>query len=174
MPDSWCCHWVEKLGRRNPNGCAASRRSAWKFRSQTRSPNILQLSGMFSNTGTPLRQRARSCGTPSSSRPRVGPASIALIVQRRAAIQNCCLCPVQQNFCIDPPVARGVKIRPHQRQQVLQATGCGVSSQIAATDPLPPFVVVTNSELIMCPLYESERGLTIFKCLIGSLIHRIS
>jgi hypothetical protein len=26
------------------------------------------------------------------------PASIALIVQRRAAIQNCCLCPVQQNF----------------------------------------------------------------------------
>ena len=26
------------------------------------------------------------------------PASIARIVQRRAAIQNCCLCPVQQNF----------------------------------------------------------------------------
>ena len=26
------------------------------------------------------------------------PASIALIVQRRAAIQNCCLCPVQQNL----------------------------------------------------------------------------
>ena len=26
------------------------------------------------------------------------PASIALIVQRRAASQNCCLCSVQQNF----------------------------------------------------------------------------
>jgi hypothetical protein len=26
------------------------------------------------------------------------PASIARIVQRRAAIQNCCRCPVQQNF----------------------------------------------------------------------------
>ena len=26
------------------------------------------------------------------------PASIARIVQRRAAIQNCCLCPVEQNF----------------------------------------------------------------------------
>jgi hypothetical protein len=26
------------------------------------------------------------------------PASIALIVQRRAAIQNSCRCPVEQNF----------------------------------------------------------------------------
>jgi hypothetical protein len=45
------------------------------------------------------------------------PASIARIAQRRAAIQNCCLCPVQQNFRADPPVERGVKARPHQGQQ---------------------------------------------------------
>ena len=39
------------------------------------------------------------------------------IVQRRAAIQNCCLCSVQQNFCDDHPVVRCVKVRRHQRQQ---------------------------------------------------------
>ena len=43
------------------------------------------------------------------------PASIARMVQRRAAIQNSCLCPEQQNFCVDPPVVRGQNVRSHHR-----------------------------------------------------------
>jgi hypothetical protein len=49
------------------------------------------------------------------------PVSIARIVQRLAAVQNAFRCSVEQNFCADPPVARGVKRRPHQRQQGLSA-----------------------------------------------------
>ena len=44
------------------------------------------------------------------------PASIARIVQRRAASQNACRCPAEQNFCADPPVPRGVNGWPHQMQ----------------------------------------------------------
>jgi hypothetical protein len=66
-----------------------------------------------------------------------------------------CRCPVQQNFWVDPPVVRGVNVRPHHRQQVLQATDCGVGSQIVATDPVPPFAVVNTSKIfIMRALYE--------------------
>jgi hypothetical protein len=65
------------------------------------------------------------------------PASIALIVQRRAAIQNCCLCPVQQNFRIDSPVIRGVKVRWHHRQcGATGGSGAGSSSSTLVTDPL--------------------------------------
>jgi hypothetical protein len=62
------------------------------------------------------------------------PASIARMVQRRAAIQNSCLCPEQQNFCVDPPDDRGLKARPHQRQQA-----CGdfwAGSSLTATPRL--------------------------------------
>jgi len=74
------------------------------------------------------------------------PASIARIVQRRAAIQNCCRCPVQQNFCVDPPVARGVNVRAHHRQQAFKRN-CGVGSGAASTDPLLPFARIRTSEL---------------------------
>ena len=66
------------------------------------------------------------------------PTSIALIVQRRAAIQNCCLCPVQQNFRADPPVDRGLKARPHHKQQASNA-GFGASSSAAITEKPPRF-----------------------------------
>ena len=60
------------------------------------------------------------------------------------------------NFWADPPVARGTKARPHQRQ--LKATGCAVSSKIGVTDPLPPFVVIKISEISVMPtLYKSGR-----------------
>src|ERR1700751_2842131 len=74
------------------------------------------------------------------------PASIARIVQRRAAIQNCCLCPVQQNFWVDPPVARAVNVRAHHRQQAIKRN-CDVGSGAAITDPLLPFAKLRNSEL---------------------------
>ena len=41
---------------------------------------------------------------------------MARIVQRRAAIQNAWRCSVDQNFCADPPVRRGVNGLPHQMQ----------------------------------------------------------
>ena len=66
------------------------------------------------------------------------PASIARIVQRRAAIQNCCLCREQQNFWVDPPDDRGSKARPHHRQRASQA-GFGSSSSAAVTGTPPRF-----------------------------------
>ena len=60
------------------------------------------------------------------------PASIARMVHRRAAIQNCCLCPEQQNFWVEPPVERGVNARPHHRQRASQA-GFRSSSSAAIT-----------------------------------------
>jgi hypothetical protein len=50
---------------------------------------------------------------------------------------------VQQNFWADPPVARGVKVRSHHRQQASQA-GFGAGSSAAITDPLPPFAATTE------------------------------
>ena len=85
-----------------------------RFRIQADRPSVLDHGKGFFSGGMPLRQRARSCETPSSNR-------FARIVQRRAAIQNCCLCPVQQNLCVDPPVARGVKVRSHHRQRAFEA-----------------------------------------------------
>jgi hypothetical protein len=100
------------------------------------------------------------------------PTSIARIVQRRAAIQNCCRCPVQQNLWVDPPVIRGENVRSHHRQHVFQATDCGVGSQIAATDPVPPFLVVDTSKLfIMRASYERGAPHNIKRCLT-SLIYR--
>src|ERR1700722_4878618 len=61
------------------------------------------------------------------------PASTARIVQRRAAIQNAWRCPVEQNFCADPPVCRGVNGRPHQTQLAAVARGGAMS----VTDPSP-------------------------------------
>jgi hypothetical protein len=69
------------------------------------------------------------------------PASIALIVQRRAAIQNCCLCPVQQNFWLDPPVVRSVKVRSHHRQHASEVGFCAGSSAVR-TRPLLEFTVM--------------------------------
>ena len=97
------------------------------------------------------------------------PASIARIVQRRAAIQNCCRCPEQQNFCADPPVDRGLKVRPHHRQQTSTAVGCGARSSAVAHPPLP-FVLVRTSEIaIIETSYEFGTTLQIFNhCLTGT------
>ena len=90
------------------------------------------------------------------------PASIARIVQRRAAIQNCCLCPEQQNFWVDPPVNRGLKARPHHRQQKSTAGDCDAGSSGVA-DPPPPFAVVRTSEIVIIEIsYEFETTLQIF------------
>jgi hypothetical protein len=70
------------------------------------------------------------------------PASIARIVQRRAAIQNCCLCPVQQNFWVDPPVERDAKGRSHHRQHPSIA-GSRAGSSILVTAPLLRAAVTT-------------------------------
>jgi hypothetical protein len=71
--------------------------------------------------------------------PELLPVSRATELLGRSACSPRCECPT----------------RPHHRQQVLQATDCGVGSQIAATDPVPPFVVVNTSKIfVMRALYE--------------------
>ena len=60
------------------------------------------------------------------------PTSIARIVQRRAAIQNCCLCPVQQNFCVDPPVIRGENV-DHTTGSAHPERGSGL--EVIVTEP---------------------------------------
>jgi hypothetical protein len=83
------------------------------------------------------------------------PASSALIVQRRAAIQNSCRCPVEQNFWADPPVARGLKARPHQRQEACK-TGFESCSRAEVADPISPFAAFGIPEVfVMGTLYES-------------------
>jgi hypothetical protein len=67
---------------------------------------------------------------------------MARIVQRRAAIQNCWRCPVQQNFCADPPVIRGVNIRSHHRQNPSIA-GSRAGSSTVVTDPQPRSAAIT-------------------------------
>jgi hypothetical protein len=100
--------------------------------------------GGFFSGGAPLGQRARSRETPSSNRPRgVRPASIARIVQRRAAIQNRCRCAVQQNFCADPPVARGVNVRAHHKQRP-SGVGFPAGSSTGVGKPLPFIVNVAT------------------------------
>ena len=56
------------------------------------------------------------------------PTSTARIVQRRAAPQNACRCPVEQNFWAEPPVVRGVKTRWHQRQRQFVPFGSAMIS----------------------------------------------
>jgi hypothetical protein len=99
----------------------------------------------ISSTEMPLGQRARSREMPSGDRPRVRPASIALIVQRRAAIQNCCRCPVQQNLRADPPVVRGVNLPLHQRQRSARAH-FQIGSSAAVADLLTPFAALATFE----------------------------
>ena len=71
---------------------------------------------------------------------------MALIVQRRAAIQNCCLCPVQQNFWLDPPVVRSVKVRSHHRQHASEVGFCAGSSAVR-TRPLLEFTVIATATI---------------------------
>jgi hypothetical protein len=101
------------------------------------------------------------------------PASIARIVQRRAAIQNCCRCPEQQNFCADPPVDRGLKVRPHHRQQTSTAVGCGARSIAVAHPPLPFALVRTSEIAIIETSYEFGTTLQIFNhSLTGTKLER--
>lgn len=85
---------------------------------------------------------------------------MARIVQRRAAIQNCCRCPVQQNLCADPPVARGVKCPSHQRQRACKMAR-GASSQIATTDLLPPWSAIVLDPFITGYYTTERRGYNI-------------
>jgi hypothetical protein len=52
---------------------------------------------------------------------------------------------VQQNFWVDPPVVRGVNVRPHHRQQSSRA-GFWADSSPGVTDPLPQFPVIAVAE----------------------------
>ena len=70
---------------------------------------------------------------------------IARIVQRRAAIQNCCRCPVQQNFWLDPPVVRRANVRSHQRQRPSEV-GFWVFSSAGVGNPLR-FLVTAATEI---------------------------
>jgi hypothetical protein len=103
------------------------------------------------------------------------PASIASIAQRRAAIQNCCRCPVQQNFWVDPPVVRGVNVRPDH------TTGSKYSRRRTAVSVRKsrPQTRCHRSWSLILPKYSScghytkeELAPTIFKRCLTSLIHR--
>ena len=48
---------------------------------------------------------------------------------------------MQQNFWLDPPVIRGVKIRWHQRQHACE-TGFWAGSRTGGTKPLLNFIVI--------------------------------
>jgi len=101
-----------------------------------------------------LRQRARSYETPLSSRPTGGPprspASSSGAPRSRTAVRVPC------SRTSASLVTRDLKARRHHRQQVLRATGCGVGSQIAAIDPVPPFAVSISELFIMRTLYGKE------------------
>ena len=63
---------------------------------------------------------------------------------------------MQQNFWVDPPVARGLKARPHHRQQACEP-GRGVGSGIAVTDPSRPFAAIRISEIFaIAPSYKFQ------------------
>ena len=80
------------------------------------------------------------------------PVSIARIVQRRAASQNALWCPLVQNRWAEPPVARGLKDRPHQRQATHRR---GQSTSWFSADLTAESVEVAASShgLIMEPSY---------------------
>jgi len=65
------------------------------------------------------------------------PVSIARIVQRRAAVQNAFRCAVEQNRWDEPPVVRGVKGLPHQRQCGFEPAPDVVFDGSAATLTMP-------------------------------------
>ena len=86
-----------------------------------------------------LRALGSSFGLPLAS------IAATTISEKDAGIAPC----FSFDFKADPPVVRGVKARPHHRQQASKAAGPAAGSRIAVTEPLPPFVAIRTSRILV-------------------------